>query len=166
MGLMKYMTLEWWGACGQPGRDVEACEAEPRRYMAWLETVRDRLPVDMTDPPDGLDWHDAHLRSLRVDLANQVCEMILDAWGPDWREQRKLSVVFRGVSEVISHGDPECGLLGPYGWGDLGYVEFDVTKDERREWRGVFSNGIELLIRFESVEYLVGPVVRDAAEEL
>lgn len=45
-------------------------------------------------------------------------------------------------------GDPDKGLPGPNGFGDIGVDEIEVFEDSF-EHRILFSNGIELHIRFK-----------------
>ncbi|HWX42575.1 MAG TPA: hypothetical protein VN345_15600 [Blastocatellia bacterium] len=45
--------------------------------------------------------------------------------------------------------DPDKGLVGPNGFGDLGYDEIEVLDGGMFEHRLLFSSGIELAIMFE-----------------
>ena len=51
------------------------------------------------------------------------------------------------VEEVISTADPEKGLPGPHGYGDLGYDEIERFQSGLLEHRMLFSSGIVLTVR-------------------
>ncbi len=60
---------------------------------------------------------------------------------------------YGGVRSIQSTADPEKGLPGPHGYGDLGYDEIDLIQPGHYEHRMLFSTGIELLVQFSEFSF-------------
>lgn len=86
---------------------------------------------------------------------NQL-EIHLDGCGYDQESKsyfdRRIHLVYRGVTSFLSTADPAQGLSGPHGYGDLGYNEIELVEARRFEHRMLFSTGIELEIQFEEFQ--------------
>ena len=134
---MRYFTMAWW--CGtQTGDAGDAFAA----YTAHLNTVRDRLPPDLLATQESVSLHDTRLRELR--LVDGSLSMGLDNYAGDER----LTLTYTRVERFESTADPQVGLGGPAGYGDLGYCEVDVLSSGAFEHRMLFSTGIELVVVF------------------
>ena len=136
---MRFFTLDWWRGCqtgpaGDPGAD----------YAVHLDTIRDRLPTDLLALQTSISLHDARLRELVVLAAAASARLVLDSYGGDER----YILTYSGVERMESTADPEAGLGGPHGFGDLGYDEADVLPSGAFEHRMLFSSGIELTLGF------------------
>jgi len=68
---------------------------------------------------------------------------------------RRFEIEYQGVSRFVSTADPDTGLPGPHGYGDLGYDETDVDDAGLLVHRILFSSGIEFEVTFEkfSIEW-------------
>src|SRR5262249_13526153 len=130
---VKFFTMAWW--CDmQTGGASDPSAA----YSAHLAAVRDYLPPDLLATEETGSVHDSRLRELRVAAGKLV--LGLDSYAGDER----LTLPYPGVERFESTADPEVGLGGPAGYGDLGYWEVDALPGEALEHRLLFSTGIEL----------------------
>jgi hypothetical protein len=131
--------MAWW--CGvQTGEGADPFAA----YATHLAAIRDRLPPDLLATEESISLHDTRLRELRLSVAQGSLSLGLDNCTGDER----LTLVYTGVERFESSADPEVGLGGPAGYGDLGYWEVDVLPDDAIEHRLLFSTGIELIVMF------------------
>jgi hypothetical protein len=136
---VRFFTMAWWcgiqtGAGGDPSAG----------YTGHLGTIRDRLPPDLLATEESVSLHDTRLRELRLSVTEAVLTLGLDSYSGDER----LALVYSGVERLESSADPEVGLGGPAGYGDLGYYEIDVLADGALEHRLLFSTGVELVVVF------------------
>ena len=63
------------------------------------------------------------------------------------REERDISLLYGGAVFVESTADPDRGLPGPHGYGDLGNDEIEVLDGGLLDHRLLFSTGVELTLR-------------------
>ena len=136
---MRFFTMAWW--CGSQTGDAGSPWAA---YAAHVASVRDRLPPDLLILEESVSLHDARLRELRVMFAQGTVSLGLDSDGGGER----LTLIYSGVERLQSTADPEVGLGGPAGYGDLGYGEVDALPGGAFEHRLLFSTGIELAVVF------------------
>lgn len=129
--------MAWW--CGIQTGDAGDPSAA---YTAHLATVRDRLPPELLATEESVSLHDTRLRELQ--LADGTLTLGLDSYAGDER----LTLTYAGVERFESTADPEVGLGGPAGYGDLGYCEVDALPGGTFEHRLLFSTGIELAVVF------------------
>jgi hypothetical protein len=134
---MRFFTMSWW--CATQTGDAGGPSAA---YAAHFATIRDRLPPQLLATAESVPLHDARLRGLR--LANDTLVLELDTFVGDER----LTLTYTDVTRFESSADPEVGLGGPAGYGDLGYCEVDALPDGAFEHRLLFSTGIELAVVF------------------
>ena len=136
---MRYFTLSWWrGMQSGEGDDPVA------GYAAHLAPIRDLLPPDLLATEESVSLHDARLRELCFLTAESSLLLVLSSYAGD--ETLKLS--YSGVERFESRADPDVGLRGPFGYGDLGYCEVNVMTGGAFEHRLLFSSGIELVVVF------------------
>lgn len=141
---MRYFTLAWWcgaqtGGEGDPGSG----------YARHLEAIRPHLPHDLLAAHESVPLHDSRLRELTILPATQTARLVLDTYAGDER----LTLTYGGVERVESTADPDVGLGGPHGYGDLGYDELDVLPTGAIEHRLLFSTGVELVLVFSSFAF-------------
>ena len=116
-------------------------------FRAHLATIRDRLPVDLLALQESVSLHDANVREINFNTDSKQLEFRLD--GDDGKGGlRHFSLRYEGVVSFQSTADPDIGLPGPHGYGDLGYDEADVTDEGYFEHRLLFSTGIEFRVVF------------------
>ncbi len=136
---MRFFTMAWWvGSQTGAARDVCA------EYAAHLGAIRSHLPPDLLATAESVSLHDMRLRELRLRIAEATLALGLDS---DTGEGR-LTLTYSGVEQFESSADPEVGLPGPAGYGDLGYAEVAALPDGAFEHRLLFSSGIELVVVF------------------
>ncbi len=136
---MRFFTTSWW--CGTPtGTGGDPCAD----YAVHLAAIRDRLPSDLLATEESVSLHDARLRDLRLLIAESSLSLVLSSYAGDER----LTLLYSGVERFESTADPNVGLRGPFGFGDLGYCEVDVLPGGAFEHRLLFSSGIELTVVF------------------
>ena len=144
---MKYFTLDWWQGHGKGDAAEE--------YREYYEDVKDLLPAGARRLEEEISIHDGKLLRLDADVGAGTLLMVLD--GYDWRKgssplpKRTFTLKYEGVCWLRSVADPKSGMNGPFGYGDLGYWEFEVLGDGTIEHRMLFSTGIELHVRFRDV---------------
>jgi hypothetical protein len=140
---MNFFTIEWW----QGAMEDDETEAVYPRYQQRLDAIRDRLPLAFRQLAEGIPpihLHDARLLDLHVDLQAARATLSFMEYGMD----KGFALIYDGLLDVRATGNPKMGLDGPYGFGDLGYDEKDALEDGSLEHRLLFSNGIELDLRF------------------
>jgi hypothetical protein len=136
---VRFFTLDRWRGCqtgdaGDPGAG----------YARHLDSIRALLPADLLALQESISLHDARLRQLVVLPAEAGMRLVLDSYAGDER----FTLTYSEVERVESTADPEAGLGGPQGYGDLGYDEVDVLPSGALEHRLLFSSGIELAVMF------------------
>ncbi|HEY3243623.1 MAG TPA: DUF4085 family protein [Phycisphaerae bacterium] len=142
---MKHYTLDWWISCQSPGPREDAAA----RCQEYVESIRNHLPTSVIALWET-NLHDGELRHLQVMPIKREVLFVFDVpWERGRTVRRRLT--FTGVSELRFTSDPERALAGPHGFGDFGYWEVDLC-DGGYEYRGIFSSGIEMFIRFTNVE--------------
>lgn len=143
---MRFFTLQWW--CGLQGLDLYDPNPE---FQKHLSSIRDRLPAGLLALQESISLHDARLRL--VDYHGQVGELTLHFDGDDGNGGvRRFTLRYVDVLSFKSVADPNIGLPGPYGFGDVGYDEADIDSDGNFEHRLLYSSGIEMQIVFRGFE--------------
>jgi hypothetical protein len=141
---VKYFTLSWWA--GETDYDQTVIDD----YRRYRDSVIDSLPVDCRRLSADVRLHDSHLR--RLHFSNGTLELNLDGCGFDEASRtnfdQKIRLTYRGVRSLASTADPQAGLPGPHGYGDLGYNEIEIIEPGVYEHRMLFSSGIELQVQF------------------
>jgi hypothetical protein len=146
---MKYFTLQKW----IDGQNIDNINTDEifrplKNYESYLESVRNKLPVQFLPLLEKYTIHDSALRQLVIDPLARTAVMQLDCDDIDTHDLVKLTLTYKGLSSYESVADPEKGLPGPHGYGDLGMDEIEVLPDSTYEHRIVFSSGIEVSFRF------------------
>ncbi len=141
---MKFFTMDWWRGF----QDLEEYDPRPE-FQVHLDTIRDRIPSDLLAIQETISLHDANLRALNLDVGAGTLEIKLHGHG-DGGCLRHFILRYGEVNSFRSTADPEIGLNGPHGYGDLGYDEVDITEHGKFEHRILFSTGIEFQIVFGS----------------
>jgi hypothetical protein len=139
---MKFFTMDWW--CG-----LQVLESyDPLTdFQKHLTTIRDRVPTPLLALQETVSLLDARLRLLECDYDRKTLTMHFDG-DNGAGDLRQFVLRYIDVSKFRTLADPEKGLPGPHGYGDLGYDEPDVTVDGEFEHRLLFSTGIEFEIVF------------------
>ena len=141
---MKFYTIEWW--CGiQSGDASDPMDA----FREYLDSIRDRLPSDLLVLQDSVSLHDARMHLFSHDASRRTLSLTLH--GDDGSGGlRVFPLLYHGVVAHRFSSDPDVGLPGPNGFGDLGYDEPDVLSDDLFQHRLLFSSGIELQVDFSN----------------
>jgi hypothetical protein len=143
---MKYFTFSWWA-----GDDSEE-EAKPKDYSAYIGRILPDLPSDLQRFVRSCSLHDASLTRLRLSVAERSLTLELVGGCHDDSlpnsYARRFRLTYLGVSEFVSTANPNRGLGGPPGYGDLGYDEIEIVGPGLYEHRMIFSTSIEFQIRF------------------
>lgn len=148
---MKFFTMAWWGGT-QPDADPPYPDDAPfEAYGLYLDTIVDRLPPGLLAVDQTVPLHDAKLRTLRFTPSTNTLLIEFENYY-DETGKRRFCLRYNGVSAFESYADPNIGLGGPYGYGDLGYDELDITPDREAVHRLLFSSGIEFHITCRDVE--------------
>lgn len=146
---MKFMTIDKWS-----GTNGDALEAL-KEYQRYLDSVFATLPLELQRFTSKVSLHDARMRHLR--LAAGLLKLKLD--GSGYQEEtrsyfdRRFDLTYGGVDSLTSTADPDTGLPGPHGYGDLGYDEIEVLANGRYGHRMLFSTGIELHVQFNEFSF-------------
>ena len=143
---MKFFTIELWSG------EIEGDHMDVfDRYREHIEQIFPDLAEDHRRLVNEVSLHDARLLSLTGDYSDASVVLTLDGSGYDETTksyfQRQFVLRYDGVQSLRSNADPEKGLPGPHGYGDLGYDEVDVLEPELFEHRMLFSTGITISIR-------------------
>ena len=143
---MKYYTFKWWAD------DDDADYNQAGTYSAYLESVFPELSADLQRFVRKCCLHDSALS--RLDLFVPDRRLVLELLGDHYDEAlpsnyaRRFCLTYLGVSSFTSTADPHRKLVGPAGYGDLGYDELEVTGPGAYEHRMLFSTSIEFAVRF------------------
>ena len=76
---------------------------------------------------------------------------------------RIIVLTYSGVRNLSTTADPEQGLQGSHGYGDLGYDEVELLPDGAVEHRLLFSSGIELTVQFDHFRLAYRDIAIDPA---
>jgi hypothetical protein len=145
---MRFFTMEWWRAVQSGSNDNPSDAYE--RHLALLRP----LPAAVAAMDQVPSLHDARFNGL--DHVRDSVVVRLDRWGErgGWVA---IQLRYGGVEQLIVSSEPDGGLPGPNGFGDLGYYELDLATPDLYEHRLLFSSGIELAIRFRSFVFASPP---------
>jgi len=139
---MKFYTIHWW--CGiQSGDASDPMDA----FRDHLDSIRDQLPSDLLVLQDSVSLHDARLHLFSHDASTKTLTLTLHG-GDGSGGLRVFTLLYRNVISHRFSSDPDVGLPGPNGFGDLGYDEPDVLPSDLFQHRLLFSSGIELQVDF------------------
>jgi hypothetical protein len=141
---MRFFTMAWWQAV-QAGTTENPSDA----YERHLATLRP-FPSSVARLDQLPFLHDAHVR--RVEHLGTAVEITLDTWGKTG-DRVPIRLSYGGVERFTLQADPEKGLPGPGGLGDLGYDEIDAISAEVFEHRFLFSSSVELCVRFREFNF-------------
>ena len=144
---MKYFTLVWWSNYddGEAFRDSEA----------RMKEILPKLPEQLQRFHREASLHDARLRLQHLDVATQILRLNLENY------EGNVELIYGGERTIQSTADPDQGLAGPHGYGDLGYDEIDLIEDGLFEHRMLFSSGIELQVQFSRFSFKCIPKQTD-----
>ena len=132
--------MEWWRGI-QSGGTADPSVA----FRDHLERIRDRLPSDLLLLQESVSLHDARLRIYDYNPG----QLILNLSGDDGSGGlRDFILEYRLIDSIIMTSDPDIGLPGQNGFGDLGYDEPDILENGLFQHRILFSSGIELQVDF------------------
>jgi len=142
---MKYLTFGWWS-----GECVD--ENAVKNYWNYFDSIKSSFPESIIKFTENISLHDSNLLELNHKVCEDKLQLLLNIFTND-DIRKKIVVNYNDLLDLKLSSDPEKGLGGPYGFGDLGYDEFDVEKDYFIH-RLLFSSGIEIIINFKKFEYL------------
>lgn len=146
---MKYFTVDQWIADQEPEPSVDARESALIRYADYLRGARSALPIEFLPLTSEIVIHDARALSVTTRVQESTVEITLDPGPLTGRPWRELHLTYLAIRTMRLSSDPDKGLVGPNGFGDLGYDEIEVLDGGMFEHRLLFSSGIELAIMFE-----------------
>ncbi len=142
---MKYFTIEWWAG------EVEDDSHLFDDYRAHIEHIFADLPPDHQRLTNEVSLHDARLLRFTADFDKRTLMLDLDGCGFDQSSNsyfgRRFELQYSEVDCIETTANPEKGLPGPHGYGDLGYYEIDLISPGLFEHRLLFSTGIVLTVR-------------------
>jgi hypothetical protein len=150
---MRFFTMEWWGGVQRPAASAPSVTEPFARYQAHLAAIDPHIPPALRSLHDHIPLHDARLRTFTYRAARSALTIGLENWFPT-DEMRRFYFHYTAIVAIDSSADPTVGLLGPYGYGDLGYDEIDRGSDGTLIHRLLFSSGIELHITFHAFALL------------
>lgn len=158
---MKFFTFEWWCRRQSDGSLPDPGPA----YEAHVREFRDQLPAELLRLDGELSIHDARLRQLTLDVAEQTLVLLLD--GDEWSGGApQIALRFGGVTGFNTTANGEMSLPGASGYGHLGYWELDLAPGGY-EVRMLYSTGIEMSICFReiAIETAENPSTRECSED-
>jgi hypothetical protein len=139
---LQFFTVDWWRGI-QDGDITDPVDA----YRAHFQRIRDQLLPDLAALSETVSLHDSRLRSLNLETENKCLRISLT--GDDGLGGlRQFNLTYHRLRSFQSFADPDAGLNGPHGYGDLGYDESDALSNGLFEHRILFSTGIEFRIAF------------------
>lgn len=151
---MKYYTWGWWSGDIDPTKDNQI-QRQVRSYGNYFDSVREAFPSSVVSLSDEYTLHDAELITLKANFVNNKVSLNLEGYSRDDSERCQYYLLFSGVVELSTVGNPEQPLGGPGGFGHLGYNEFEVLGDNLYESRMLFSTGIELILQWSDFSFEV-----------
>jgi len=148
---MKYFTLRWWRKTQDLNCPPQIINGPRDAYETYYRSIRSRLPKAVRLLEKKIFLSDATLINLFIDLHKRSLVLTVITLGGNARSH-VLEIHYKGVSRFKTSAGPGKGLLGPNGYGDIGYYEIEIIDDDLFEQRVLFSSGIEFSFRFENVE--------------
>lgn len=149
---MKYFTPQWLDA-----ESWEEHQAPIDAYKAYVASIRDQLPPDMTKLTDQ-ELHDAKVRLCQIGIPDQTVLLELDGWKDPWTPEdgftpRKMQLRYAGVISFTSQNGDEL-TTGPVSAGDVLYQEIESLGDGIFEHRLLFgTTGSECVLRFRTFRF-------------
>ena len=154
---MKYFTLDdWISDQGDEFRGMDVVRQIRQEYEDYLVSVADRMPPDLLQLHQTVRLYDGALRSLEVNIGQKQAIFLIDTYPIDAANRLHLRAIilqYDQVSSFHSTADPQKGLFGHYGYGDIGNDEFELLADGLFEHRLVFSSGVHLSIKFRGFSF-------------
>lgn len=134
-----------------------------QRYAEYINGVWDELPTAVQrlctfrrDIEDPIFLNDGELRELEVDLQDSRVQVtfIADGFDADLKDAgpRRWVLRYSGATQVRSVPDNSGAAPDPAGYGDHGADEIELIEPGLFEHRMLFTTGIEIAIRFASLE--------------
>ncbi|MFC0019534.1 hypothetical protein [Roseibacillus persicicus] len=147
---MKFFTLDWWSSACEDADELF------RKYQLFVADFFDRLPESYQRLHRDWSLHDSRLRVFKADYQHQTLDLHLDGHGFDEKDntyfERRFTLRYYDVRQITATSDPDRGLPGPNGYGDLGYDEIELLSSGDLEHRILFSSGIVLLVRHGGIK--------------
>lgn len=140
--MMKYFTLDdWISQQDIKNVDMDAIHQKHKDQKDYIAGITDKLPPDLVRFNQEIIVHDGCLRKLELNVEQKQAVLTIDA-------SSGVKLQYNQVISLCSTSDPQKGLAGPYGYGDIGWDEIELIVDGLFEHRFLFSSGIELAIQF------------------
>ena len=146
---MQWMTMAWWRG--------ETPQESAAGYWKHFDAIRDRLPKNLRRFHEEVTLHDGKITCFNIDFERKTVE--IELLGYEWQPGKlpdsecRWNLIYNNVQFLKTIADPDGGLGGPSGFGDLGYDELDVTIEGVVIHRMVFSTSVEMAIGFRSMKF-------------
>ena len=141
---MKFFTQAWWEA------GCDNFEEVFRQYENYLSGVREHLPPALLELEAQHTLHDAELKSLEANVAEQSVLLVLNGWDRKLQYKVRYALRFTGVSHLVQQLPAEEFVEQEFG--DLGYWECEWLQPEV-EVRMLFVSSAMLAIRFTGFSF-------------
>ncbi len=145
---MKYFTIDQWIVDQEPETSAEPGPTSYEQYLTYVDGIRPQLPAEFQPLTREVILHDARLVAMKATTEESTVKLTLTPGPHTDRDWVQLELLYIGVGRVHFKSDPDKGLAGPNGFGDLGYDEIELLGGGMFEHRMLFSSGIELSIEF------------------
>lgn len=150
--MMKYFTLDdWISHQNIETVDMEKIHQTDKEYKGYLASITDKLPPDLVRFYQTIRIHDAGLLNLELDVEHKQAVFTVDTYPTNDNnglDRLLIELQYDEVRSLDSTSNPQKGLAGPFGYGDIGGDEIEMLAEGIFEHRFLFSSGIELAIQF------------------
>jgi hypothetical protein len=149
---MRFYTHKWWS-------DVQLGDSSSpfQAYLEYFDSVRSQLPPAALHLHESESLHDSSVCAINIEVTAAQARVDLRGWDREGNERRIYALSYSQVSSFVVSGAAESPLVGPFGFGDLGYDEFHVLGPGAIEHRLLFSSGVEVAIVFSGFQFTASP---------
>jgi len=149
---MRFYTHDWWLNV-QHGDSTSPFQA----YSEYFDSVRSQLPPAVLHLHESESLHDSNVCAISIEVTAAQARVDLRGWDREGNVRRIYTLSYSEVLSLAVSGAAEVPLVGPFGFGDLGYDEFNVLGPGAIEHRLLFSSGVEVAVVFSGFQFTASP---------
>jgi len=147
---MKYFTWDWWMSGSEDVSNIDD-------YWNYLESVKDKIPDNISQFVHNYTLHDSRLVELRISTEKKECVMVFDGFDKELVNSLNYELIYTGFLSVdtLFHSSEPLEHLLSGGFGSVGYDEFELLQNGIISHKILFETGVELVMIFEELIYKI-----------
>ena len=141
---MKYFTSEWWSSGSENADDAL------QRYLRYIDTVRDLLPISALEFDATHTLHDSKIKLIVNDFGNSSAQLTFIGWDTEFKVKTLYRLTFAKVFLFEQHFPQDEYIESELG--DLGYWEWEAIPNGT-ELRLLFASSAMFRLRFREFSF-------------